>query len=178
MENQPTPLHIQIDDERKPTSIKDFLPLSGKNKPSAKTLLKHLLLFALTFVSVSVVSTFLVGKELQTAVLWGIMVPYPGETDLMRGILFATLLLSFLTAHEFGHYFAAVFHKIAVSLPYYIPIPLGIGTLGAVIRIKEQIHETNKLFDVGAAGPIAGFIVSIVILFIGFFYVAGCELPQ
>ena len=76
---------------------------------------------------------------------------------------FATLL-TFLTVHEFGHYFAAVYHNIAVSLPYYIPIPLGIGTLGAVIRIREQIQETNKMFDVGASGPIAGFIVSICIL--------------
>lgn len=155
--------------EKKPIRVTDFLPLSGKNKPSAKTLLKHGLLFAITFISVSLVSTFLVGKELQTTILWGMLVPYPAQVDLLRGVLFATLLLSFLTAHEFGHYFAAVFHKITVSLPYYIPIPLGIGTLGAVIRIKEQIQETNKLFDVGAAGPIAGFIVSLIILFIGFF---------
>lgn len=169
MENQLSPIQIQIEDERKPKKLTDFLPLSGKNKPDGKTLLKHLLLFVLTFISVSLVSTFLVGKELQIATLWGVMVPYPGQADLLRGVLFATLLLSFLTAHEFGHYFAAVYHKIAVSLPYYIPIPLGIGTLGAVIRIREQIHETNKLFDVGAAGPIAGFIVSIIILFIGFF---------
>lgn len=161
--------------EKKTIRIKDFLPLSGKNKPSAKTLFKHGLLFVITFISVSLVSVILVGEELQTTMLWGILLPYPSQVDLMRGVLFATLLLSFLTAHEFGHYFAAVYHKIAVSLPYYIPIPLGIGTLGAVIRIREQIHETNKLFDVGAAGPIAGFIVSIIILFIGFFTLPDVE---
>ncbi len=161
--------------EKKPFRIVDFLPLSGKNKPNAKTLFKHSLLFVITFISVSVVSVFLVGKDMQTTTLWGILLPYPSQADLMRGALFATLLLSFLTAHEFGHYFAAVYHKISVSLPYFIPIPLGIGTLGAVIRIREQIHETNKMFDVGAAGPIAGFIVSIIILLIGFITVPGVE---
>lgn len=154
---------------KKAPTLRDFLPLEGKNKPSGKTLLKHGALFLTTFVSVSLVSILLVGKDLQTTMVMGVLVPYPSQVDILRGVLFATLLLGFLTAHEFGHYFAAVYHKIAVSLPYYIPIPLGIGTLGAVIRIREQIHETNKLFDVGAAGPIAGFIVSIIILFIGFF---------
>ena len=151
-----------------PFRFRDFLPLSGKNKPSVKILLNHGLLFVVTFISVSLVSTLLVGKALLTTEIWGMIIPYPSEVDLMRGVLFATLLLSFLTAHEFGHYFAAVYHNITVSLPYYIPIPVGIGTLGAVIKIKEQIQETNKMFDVGAAGPIAGFIVSILILFIGF----------
>ena len=96
----------------------------------------------------SLVSVLLVGKELTPATLLGMVVPYPTQEDILSGILFATLLLTFLTVHEFGHYFAAVYHNIAVSLPYYIPIPLGIGTLGAVIRIREQIQETNKMFDV------------------------------
>lgn len=172
--DQPT-LSVDPEEEKKGIRLTDFLPLSGKNKPTRKALFRHGLLFLLTFISVSLVSTFLVGKQLETAVIGGVLLPYPGQEDLLRGVLFATLLLSFLTAHEFGHYFAAVFHKISVSLPYYIPIPLGIGTLGAVIRIREQIHETNKLFDVGAAGPIAGFIVSIVILFIGFFTLPDVE---
>ncbi len=139
-----------------------------KNKLDRKTILRHSVLFVITFISVSLISTVLVGKELQTTMFLGMLVPYPTQVDLMRGILFATLLLSFLTFHEFGHYFAAVYHKVSVSLPYYIPVPVGIGTLGAVIRIREQIQETKKLFDIGAAGPIAGFIVSVIILFIGF----------
>lgn len=92
----------------------------------------------------------------------------PNTVDLLRGLLFAGLLLAFLTFHEFGHYFAAVHHNIKVSLPYYIPLPLGIGTLGAVIRIKEPIRRMHKLFDVGAAGPVAGFIVALSVLLIGF----------
>lgn len=146
----------------------------SKNRPDAKTIIKHLGLFVLTFISVSFVSTFLVGT-LQNVESIGGVIPLPEWGDLQRGILFAALLLGFLTVHEFGHYFAAVYHKIRVSLPYYIPIPLGIGTLGAVIRIREQINETRKLFDVGAAGPLAGFVVSLIILFYGFLTLPGPE---
>lgn len=138
------------------------------NRPDLPTILKHLFLFVLTFISVSYVSTFLVGT-LQDVDSIGGIIPIPVAGDLHRGVIFASLLLSFLTVHEFGHYFAAVYHKVRVSLPYYIPIPLGIGTLGAVIRIREEIRDTRKLFDIGAAGPIAGFIVSLLILFYGFF---------
>src|SRR5699024_5145769 len=76
--------------------------------------------------------------------------------------------LGFLGVHEFGHYFASLYHKIKVTLPYFIPIPLGIGTMGAVIRIKQKINDSHKLFDVGAAGPLAGFVVSLTVLLVGF----------
>lgn len=81
------------------------------------------------------------------------------------GLLFGGSLLLFLTVHEFGHYFAARFHGVSTSLPYYIPLPfVGIGTLGAVIRIREPVPSTRKLFDIGAAGPLAGFVVALAIL--------------
>lgn len=134
-----------------------------KNKPDTKTLLKHAGLFVLTAIFVSLAGANFVGFD-------PVMFPFalPGWSDFLRGVLFASLLLAFLTVHEFGHYFAAVYHNIKVSLPYYIPIPVGIGTLGAVIRIKERIQKTHKLFDVGAAGPVAGFIVALAVLLIGF----------
>jgi membrane-associated protease RseP (regulator of RpoE activity) len=63
-----------------------------------------------------------------------------------QGALFAVLLLAFLATHEFGHYFAAVYHNVKVSLPYFIPIPIGIGTMGAVIKIEEsESRDTKKL---------------------------------
>ena len=160
---------IIIEHEKKrPLRLADFLPTSGKNKPTPKILLKHLTLFVLTVATVSTVSTILVGKDLQTTMALGFPLPFPSYDDFMTGLLFAGLLLGFLTFHEFGHYFAAVYHNVAVSLPYYIPLPLGIGTLGAVIRIREPIKTTTKMFDIGAAGPIAGFVVSLIILLIGF----------
>src|SRR5690606_7539618 len=88
---------------------------------------------------------------------------------LADGLLFGLSLLLFLTVHEFGHYFAARRHGIATSLPYYIPLPfVGVGTLGAVIRIREPIPSMRKLFDIGAAGPIAGFVVALGVLLYAF----------
>lgn len=138
----------------------------SKNRPGAVTILKHLGLFILTFLSVSFIGSLYVGFGNEVADIGFMTIPV--ESDLWRGALFASLLLGFLTFHEFGHYFAAVYHNVKVSLPYYIPLPLGIGTLGAVIRIKEVIHDTKKLFDIGVAGPLAGFVVSILVLLIGF----------
>jgi membrane-associated protease RseP (regulator of RpoE activity) len=81
------------------------------------------------------------------------------------GLAFGLSLLLFLTVHEFGHYFAARRHRVRTSLPYYIPLPfIGIGTLGAVIRIRQPIPSMRSLFDIGVAGPVAGFVMVFVIL--------------
>lgn len=129
----------------------------------AKTIAKHLGLFILTFASVSLVGASFVGYNSP-------FFPFlmPDLQDFYRGALFAGLLLGFLGTHEFGHFFAAVHHRIKVSLPYFIPIPLGIGTMGAVIRIKQKINDTRKMFDIGIAGPLAGFVVSVGVLLYGF----------
>lgn len=133
------------------------------NRPDTKTMLKHLALFIITFITVSLAGAGFVGF---TPSIFPASLPM--LSDFYRGMLFAGLLLGFLGVHEFGHYFAAVYHKVKVTLPYFIPIPLGIGTVGAVIRIKQQINDTRKMFDVGIAGPLAGFVVSIIILLYGF----------
>ncbi|MFB6271454.1 MAG: site-2 protease family protein [Salinibacter sp.] len=87
---------------------------------------------------------------------------------LLDGLRFAIPLLGFLTVHEFGHYFAARAHDVRTSLPYYIPFPNGLGTFGAVINIRERIPSTRSLFDVGVAGPLAGFVVALGALIYGF----------
>ena len=138
------------------------------DRPTLKDFFIHSILFILTFFSVSIVSTLLVGKGLQIRTITGFSLPFPTNEDLIAGALFASLLLSFLTVHEFGHYFAALYHRVRVSLPYFIPLPVGIGTLGAVIKIRQRIQRTRSLFDIGAAGPVAGFVVSLIILIIGF----------
>ena len=86
---------------------------------------------------------------------------------LLTGWPFSATLLSILAAHEFGHYFAARYHRISVTLPYFIPMPLLLGTLGAFIQMKEPIPDRRKLFDVGVAGPIAGLLLALPLLFIG-----------
>lgn len=137
-----------------------------KNRPSVKTLIKHFLLFAATFLCVTFVGIIWVGHSANAESFWEM---WP------QGALFAALLLAFLGTHEFGHYFAAVYHNVKVTLPYFIPIPVGIGTLGAVIKIEERIRNTRKLFDIGISGPIAGFLVSLIILFYGFATLPGPE---
>jgi membrane-associated protease RseP (regulator of RpoE activity) len=131
----------------------------NKNRPDLKAILKHLALFIVTFICVTYVGIFWTG---QTANVESYLEMWP------QGVLFAVLLLGFLATHEFGHYFAAVYHNVKVTLPYFIPLPVGIGTMGAVIKIEEKIRDTIKLFDIGIAGPVAGFVVSLIILLYGF----------
>lgn len=158
-----------------------------KNKPDARTIIRHTVLFVLTFISVAVMAgLFFVGYSdasypdpdgmTYRENLWVI---FNMIVDLMvwEGILFAALLLFFLGTHEFGHYFAAVRHNVSASLPYFIPLPVlsPIGTVGAVIKIKERINDTIKIFDIGIAGPLAGFVVSLGILLYGFATLPGPE---
>jgi membrane-associated protease RseP (regulator of RpoE activity) len=93
--------------------------------------------------------------------------------DFFDGMAFSVPLLLILTVHEFGHYFTAVYHKIKTSLPYYIPIPpipflYSFGTFGAVIRLREKPATTKQTFDIGVAGPVAGFVVAVMLLIYGF----------
>lgn len=90
-------------------------------------------------------------------------------TNLASGFPYAASLLGILLAHEFGHYLAARFHKTAVTLPYFLPLPLlgGFGTLGAAIRLKEPPKNKRVLLDIGIAGPLAGLVVAIPIVLYG-----------
>jgi membrane-associated protease RseP (regulator of RpoE activity) len=91
-----------------------------------------------------------------------------GSTVLVQGWMFSAALLSILTAHEFGHYFAAKYHKVPASLPYFIPFPISLfGTMGAVIKMSPRIPNRRALFDIAAAGPLAGLIVAMPITYIG-----------
>lgn len=88
-------------------------------------------------------------------------------SNIILGWPFALTLLGILGAHEFGHYFAARYHRVAVTLPYFIPMPFGFGTLGAFIRLKEPVPDQRKLFDIGVAGPLAGLVLAVPLYFIG-----------
>jgi membrane-associated protease RseP (regulator of RpoE activity) len=87
-----------------------------------------------------------------------------------RGWPFAASLMAILVAHEFGHYLAGRYHKTAVSLPYFLPIPYPLsllGTLGAFIQMKEPPKNKRILLDIGLAGPLAGLVVAIPVLLYG-----------
>ncbi len=91
-----------------------------------------------------------------------------GIREMLTGWPFAVSILSILLAHELGHYFAARYHKVAVTLPYFIPLPFSpFGTLGAFIQLKEPPTNRRVLLDIGIAGPLAGLVVALPVLVYG-----------
>ncbi len=86
---------------------------------------------------------------------------------LLMGVPFSVTLMGILLAHEFGHFVVAERNGVYATLPYFIPAPTFIGTFGALIRIKSPIRSRKALFDIGIAGPIAGFLVAVPVLFWG-----------
>lgn len=144
------------------SSPRSSLPPSASSQTSDDRVWLHLLLFLLTLASTIYAGTLWVNRApyYETAGHWHMW---------LDGLRYAFPLLAFLTVHEFGHYFAARYHGINTSLPYYIPFPFnGIGNFGAVIRIREPIPSMRKLFDIGASGPVAGFVIALGILLYAF----------
>ncbi len=88
-------------------------------------------------------------------------------SELLPGLPFSLTLMFILLAHEMGHYLYARHYRVYATLPYFVPFPSLIGTLGAFIRIKSPIPSRAALFDIGIAGPIAGFIPACVALVAG-----------
>jgi membrane-associated protease RseP (regulator of RpoE activity) len=126
----------------------------------------HAALFALT-----VLSTTLVGA----AHYIGFLNDFAGTRGLsltwslfLRGFWYSGTILAILGCHELGHYVACRYYDVDASLPFFLPFPITLtGTLGAFIRIREPIPRKRMLFDIGVAGPIAGFLVAVPALFIG-----------
>jgi membrane-associated protease RseP (regulator of RpoE activity) len=87
----------------------------------------------------------------------------------VRGFWYSATILAILGTHEFGHYYACVRYGINASLPYFIPLPppFETGTAGAFIKIRQPIRSKRALFDIGIAGPLAGFAVAVPALFLG-----------
>ena len=129
---------------------------------------KHVLLFLLTVVTTTIAGSCFSGsfvsqvgqRELQDFSLW---------TFLPGAIWYSGGVLGILLAHEMGHYLYCRRYNIDATLPYFIPAPLLTGTLGAVIKIREAFPTRTALFDVGVAGPIAGFVVLVPLLILGLF---------
>ncbi|HEY4650310.1 MAG TPA: site-2 protease family protein [Pontibacter sp.] len=140
----------------------------------------HLLLFIVTLTT-----TTIAGAEWMTGKLffagpagftWSGSLTW---AELAAGLYFAIPFLGVLTVHEFGHYFTARHYRTRVTLPYYIPLWFGItaaiGTMGAFIRIKSRIFSRQQFFDIGIAGPLAGFVVAIPLLWYGFTHLPAPE---
>ena len=159
-------------------------------RPTAREYLRHSLLFVITFLTSSIAGVLLSSRgyfpEPQSPSYdhWYQYLPHlPGDyyqqvkllllhawthPELIgQGILFAVALLTILTAHEFGHYFACRRYGVNATLPYFLPAPplFLAGTFGAFIKIKAPIPSRRALFDIGVAGPLAGFVVAVMVAF-------------
>jgi membrane-associated protease RseP (regulator of RpoE activity) len=133
----------------------------------------HTVLFLATFVSTTVVGaglsrSFLLGRAFDFEDnLQGYVRMWHDPAFLLAGLPYSLSLIVILLAHEFGHYLAARYYRVDVTLPFFLPAPTLIGTLGAFIRIRSPILSKRILFDIGVAGPLAGFAVLLFPLAIG-----------
>jgi membrane-associated protease RseP (regulator of RpoE activity) len=119
----------------------------------------NLVLFFLTVLTTLAAGAMMEGKNI-----------FSDPFLILKGWSFAVPLLSILLCHEFGHYIESRINGIKVSLPYFIPGPTILGTFGAVIRSKSPFKNRKNLLDVGAAGPIAGFVVAVIVVILGLSY--------
>jgi membrane-associated protease RseP (regulator of RpoE activity) len=142
-------------------------------KPKPKRLWLAILLLAVTFLT-----CLAAGRQFAIAFANGqaasmdefvvsLKLLYKDPTALAPGLPFAIALMAILLAHELGHYFACKHHGIRASYPYFIPAPTLIGTFGAFILMRSAIRSRRALFDVGASGPLVGFVVAIPMLIYG-----------
>ena len=135
----------------------------------------HILLLLLTLFTTTVVgshmqSNFQQGRsvfadEENSAIPFfpiDLIVHHPSR--LLLGLPFSLSLMLILMAHEMGHYLYCVHYRVGATLPFFIPFPSLIGTMGAFIRIRSPIRSRTALFDIGIAGPIAGFVVACAVL--------------
>ncbi len=141
----------------------------------------HIFLFILTVMTTTIIgSSFAVKMAEETTITGMLFSPVTAlinelatknYTPLLQGMIFSFTLLLILGAHEFGHYFACRYYGIRATLPFFIPAPpIAItlfGTFGAVIKIKEPIRTRRALFDIGIAGPLAGFALALPASIIG-----------
>ncbi len=145
--------------------------------PPVRRLPLHLLLFCLTLLTTTVVGGLAASDVAPALELpssdelvrrpWSLLVALLSPALLRAGLAFSLPLLAILLAHEMGHYLACRIHRLDASLVTFIPVPFGIGTFGAFIRIRSPLASKRELLDVGAAGPLAGFAVALPMLVLG-----------
>ena len=169
-----------------------FRPLKAPVRITAREWKIHIGLFALTAITATLAGALLVAPDLpganpplRTPIDFALYLPLSYLNSvaalirqliehpslLLQGVAFASSLLSILFAHEMGHYLACRHYGVDATLPFFIPAPPPFlaGTFGAFIKIRSPIPSRRALFDIGLAGPLAGFVVAIPVTFIGLF---------
>jgi len=125
---------------------------------NTRTLVGHVALLAFTALTSTVAGA-----------MWDGVDPFASVDALARGVPYAVALLGILLCHEMGHYLMCRRHGVDASLPYFLPSPppLPFGTFGAFIRVRSRFPDRRALFDMGAGGPWAGFVVAVAVMLVG-----------
>ena len=165
--------------ERPPRSEYTYVPPVPVLPRRRDPLWRYVVLFLLTLLSTTAVGT----AHYQSFYRGFSIVPVPMAFNwielLVRGLWYSVPILAILGCHEMGHYYACRYYGVEASRPYFLPMPLVLtGTLGAFIRIRQPIQTKRQLFDIGIAGPIAGFLVAVPVLFAGMYLSKVVELPR
>jgi membrane-associated protease RseP (regulator of RpoE activity) len=116
----------------------------------------HILLFVLTFITTLLAGALLAG-----------VTPWRNPEKIYLGFPFSLTLLIILLTHELSHYFMSRRHNVSATLPYFIPAPTIVGTFGAIIKMRPPIPDRRSLIDIGASGPIGGFLIALIAVIIG-----------
>jgi membrane-associated protease RseP (regulator of RpoE activity) len=177
-------------------SVPSFLEVSAPARvrnmarPSASEWARHLALFALTVITTTIAGVMLISPNVEPAIrppagMFGYLLFLPqyylatvaalmvhalsNPPVLLQGVLFSASLLAILATHEAGHYIACRRYGVDATLPFFLPAPplFLAGTFGAFIKIKAPIPSRRALFDIGLAGPLAGFAVALPIAIAG-----------
>ena len=126
------------------------------------------LLHVVMFLATCLTTTWAGASQLHPELSW--LAPRHALGLLPAGLPFAATLMAILLSHEMGHYVAARAHGVPASLPFFLPLPVGlVGTLGAVIALPRSVRERDVLVDIGAAGPLAGLVVAVPLLAYGLY---------
>jgi membrane-associated protease RseP (regulator of RpoE activity) len=146
-------------------------------RPRREPVLRYVVLLALTVLSTTQAgglhyAIFTTGFSNQLPQI-------PFASLLLHGLWYSLSILAILGCHELGHYFACRYYRVDASRPYFLPMPfLLTGTLGAFIRIRAPIPGKRALFDIGIAGPIAGFLVAVPVLLMGMHMSTVVKIPE
>lgn len=135
-------------------------PVTGPKDvtPRKKSPTIHIVLFLATFLTTTAAGAMQQGIN-----------PLIDPAGLLKGLSFSVTLMIILLGHEMGHYFTSRVHRVDATLPYFIPAPSLVGTFGAVIKMRGAIWDRRTLLDIGASGPIVGFVLALPALAIGFY---------
>ena len=154
-----------------------FIPPAPSYRLRREPMWRYIILFVLTVLSTTQAggihyASFIVAFSEQ--------VPnFPLGSLLLHGLWYSLSILAILGCHELGHYFACRYYQVDASRPYFLPMPfLLTGTLGAFIRIRAPIPGKRALFDIGIAGPIAGFLVAVPVLLMGMHMSTVVQVPE